>query len=128
MIIEQAIYTALCAHAGVKALVVKRVYQVELPESVTLPAVVVRKISGPESQTFEGPAMAWDRFQVTSWADDYAGAKALAAQVKLCLGDHAGLLGVGGVNCFVTFMTDHDLVDPAGVKYIPADYEVVYNV
>jgi len=86
-----AAYSILTAHAGTAALVQKRVYPVAIPQGEKLPAVVFAQIdikpthAGGADGTLEGAHL-----QVTPWAESYAGAHALAIQIRAALKDYKG--------------------------------------
>ncbi len=80
MSVETAVFTRLTTHAGTAALIGTRCYPSMLPQKATFPAVVYQRISssGRIGTTDRRTA----RFQLSCWANTYAGAKALAVQVR----------------------------------------------
>ncbi len=84
--------------AGVTDLVgaadASRIYPLDLPPNPTYPAITIRRISEPRTH-----AMGADtgdvhpRHEVKSWSKTYAGAIALAKQVKLALSRQGGTWG-----------------------------------
>lgn len=87
--LESVLYTYLTGYAGLVALVGTRVYPVQLPQEATLPALTYQRISGPRTHTQNGVSiLARPRIQVDCWASSYAGAKAVATQVRLALDGH----------------------------------------
>ena len=86
MSLETEIVQTLQNHPGMAALVVTRIYPMLMPQNPTLPAIVYQKISGPRSYSHSGDQnLTFTRYQFSCWAHTYAGAKALAAQLRDCL-------------------------------------------
>lgn len=86
MSVETEIVQMLQSHDGVAALVRTRIYPMFLPQDPTLPAIVYQKISGPRSYSHGGDQnLTFTRYQFSCWATTYAGAKALATQLRNCL-------------------------------------------
>ena len=84
--VETVLFTRLTTHAGLAALVSVRVYPMLLPQAPTMPAVTYQRIDGVrESGMTQEHGMAHPRIQVDSWASTYAGAKAVAGQVRAAL-------------------------------------------
>ena len=88
MSLETDLVTYLKSYAGVAALVGARIEALELTNP--LPAIVYQRISTPP-----GLAAGYlePRERLSCWAPDYAGAEALAAQVRLALDHYHGALG-----------------------------------
>ncbi len=88
MSVEAALYTRLTSgHTATSALIGTRCYPLRLPQKPTLPAIVYQRISSsPQIGTTDRRGT---RFQFSCWASTYAGAKALAAQVRAALENHA---------------------------------------
>lgn len=83
---EQVIKTLLEGASGVTALVGARIYGFQLPQKPTLPALVYTAISSndvPPINQFAGANIARSRIQVSAFAADYPGVKALLEQVRL---------------------------------------------
>jgi hypothetical protein len=81
--IGEAIYNRAIAHAGLSALIGKRVYPKQTPEGGVLPAVVYRRISAVrEHASGSDPGLVTARYQFTGLAQTYSGSEALAAQVR----------------------------------------------
>lgn len=81
--IEEDIFTALSGFAGLSALVSDRIYPLRLPQGGSLPAIVYTRVSGERVNNLDGENIQNPRYQVDCWAENYAGAKAAAAQVEL---------------------------------------------
>ncbi len=130
MTVEQALKTALAAHAGLLALIAGRVYPGRLPQTPTLPACTYQRIDTPTEQVMgEATVKRRPRMQITSLASTYDEAKAIAAQAVACLDGFSGLLGgAGGVQCdCIILANEADLYDDeAGRWQIVTDFEVVY--
>lgn len=110
-VLEEAIPARLAAVGGVTALVGNRVYPLRAPQNAQRPFVVFQRISAPRVSAFGSDSgIARPRFQVTSWGETYASAKAVATAVRQALQRYRGtVLGVEILDCFVD--TDQDLVD-----------------
>lgn len=110
-LIEEALPARLAAVGAVTALVGTRVYPLRAPQNAVRPFVVYQRISAPRVSAFgSDTGIARPRFQVTAWADTYAGAKAVATAVRQALQRYRGtILGVEILDCYVD--TDQDLVD-----------------
>lgn len=88
MSVETALFTRLTStHSGTAALISTRCYPLHLPQNPTLPAVVYQRVS---SDSRHGTTTRREpRYQMSCWAATYAGAKALAAQVRDAIENHA---------------------------------------
>lgn len=92
--IEPGLVSYLSAHPLVTTLVGTRVYPLELPQGVTLPAITYQRISGPRVRSQSGPSgLAHPRIQLNCWARDYAGAVQLADVVRRALDGYRGAMG-----------------------------------
>jgi len=93
MSIDSELYTRLTNDAGISALVSAKVYPVQLPQDVVLPAIVYFKVSGPRLHHLGGASgRAHARFQIDSWAATPLAAKNLADAVRSSLGGFTGTL------------------------------------
>jgi hypothetical protein len=70
-----------------------RIYPLLLPQSPTYPAITYQQVSSTSSHAMgtDSPLKVM-RVQVNSWADTYAGAQSLAAEVATTLGRYRGTL------------------------------------
>lgn len=129
MNLEQSLYARLAAYSGLAALVSTRIYPVLLPQEPTLEAVTYQRINTPTDMTMSGDNARNPRFQVTAWAETYAEAKAVAAQIVACLEGFAGELGgSGGVQTTISMLNQIDLVDPdTGWYYTVTDFALWHN-
>jgi len=81
--LETAIYTRLAAYEGLTALISTRIYPMILPQNPTYPAVTYQRTDGVrESGMTTEHGMAHPGIQIDSWDKTYAGAKAVATQVR----------------------------------------------
>lgn len=88
MSVETALFTRLTStHAGTAALIGTRCYPLRLPQKPTFPAVVYQRVSS--SGRHGTTTRREPRYQFSCWATTYAGAKALAAQVRTAIEDYA---------------------------------------
>lgn len=103
----------LTAHAGLSALIGDRLYPMRLPEGVTFPAMTYQRISTPRMRSHSGPSgLASPRFQYDCWDVTYAGAGAVARELRLALDGYRG--GMGQIETFANFLEDErDDFDPA---------------
>ena len=83
--VENRVYTRLANYAGITALT-NNIFWGYLPESFSLPALVVSRISGVREHCMgSDPDLTHSRFQVTAWADTPEDVTSLAVQVKAAL-------------------------------------------
>ncbi len=87
MSVETALYTRLTTHSGTTALIGTRCYPLLLPQRPTMPAVVYQRVSS--SGQIGTTDRRTPRFQLSCWASTYAGAAALAVQVRSALEEYA---------------------------------------
>ena len=95
MEIGAALYAYVSTHNGFSTLASTRLYPEMLPEGVTLPAAMYLMVTSPKVTTRDsGPAsLAISLYQFTCYATTYAGARALAKQVRLALDGYQGTMG-----------------------------------
>lgn len=119
MSIETDIVATLAA--GVP-LVASRIYPLLLPQTPTLPAIVYLRVSGPRVQSHDGDsALQHPRFQFSCWAETYAGALAVAEEVRLALQG----LTTAGVGIFENML---DLYDAeTGWFQVPVDITIWHD-
>lgn len=92
--IEEALYSILTGASALTALVGTRIGPAGFFQEPTGSYVTYQLISGPVVHTMGAdPGLASPRFQVTAWAlgRNYAGAKAIAAQIRAALRDYSGI-------------------------------------
>lgn len=79
---EEKLVALLLANAGVTALVGSRVYWSRRPQGVSLPAIILHRVSGTRNYTMQGSSgFVQSRVQVDCWAQSYAAAKQAARAV-----------------------------------------------
>lgn len=103
--------------------VVARVYPVLLVQSPELPAVVYQRISTVRDHSHDGPVgLVSARFQFSCWAESYAEAKALAADLRVALDGFKGT--VAGTRIDGIFSAgEHDDFDQEPQRFrVIADY------
>lgn len=94
MSIGEGLYAYLSAYAGLISLVSTRIYPVTIPQGAAMPGVSIQLIDVQPVRTGTTDAgLESALYQVNSWATTYAGAKAVAAQVKAALRDYGGAMG-----------------------------------
>lgn len=115
--IGKALRARLTSHAGTSALIGSRVYPLRLPQGPTYPAVRYQVIGAPRVHAMGADTGQVDaRVQVDSYAETYAGAQALAEQVRLALSRWEGT--AGGVVVDHVFLADQrDLDEPTLVHH-----------
>lgn len=96
--LEEALFSYLTGYAGLSALIGTRLYPVQFPQGVTLPAMTYQQVSSPEVYSHDGySGLRSPRFQFTCRGSTYLEAKQVAAQLKAALRGYAGLMA-GSVN------------------------------
>jgi len=128
MTIEGALLSRLKSQV---ALVSNRVYAVQLPQNVTLPAVTFQRISAIREHAMGGDAEPTHaRFQVSSWAKTYDEVRDVADQVKAGLDRFSGTLDTTVIQQIFR-VTDQDLFEPddlgVGVFHVPVDFMVHFE-
>lgn len=114
--IEEAIYSALTAHAGLSALVADRIYPMVLPQDATRPAVTYMRVSGARDLNINQASVdANPRYQFDVWADSFEAAYGAAAQLI----DAVGTVQSGsGVTVYgVAVVGDMDVYEPQTFLY-----------
>jgi len=99
MVIESALLSYLISFAGLTALISNRVYPLKLPQTPTLPAVVLQKIDGVRLTGFSADIGVQSRIQVTAWATSYSAASSVVEQVRTATQNYMNqtMGGAGGV-------------------------------
>lgn len=82
MAIEKALTTYLLTQSGLTALISNRIHFLKLPQTPTLPAIVIQKIDAPRLHGFSADYGVMTRIQTTSWALTYTGASAVQEQIR----------------------------------------------
>jgi hypothetical protein len=91
--IDNALFQRLTAFAGLTALVAQRVYPVEFPEKVTLPAVAYSQVSGKGESAFGADsALRHARYTLLAFAAKPTEAKEVARQARLAVQRYRGTL------------------------------------
>jgi hypothetical protein len=93
MTIESGLYGELTGDAGVAAIVSTRVYPLQVPQDVSMPAIAYQRISGRPEYAHDGDSgLKRARFQFTCQHTTVIGVKALAAAVIAALSGASGLM------------------------------------
>ena len=127
MTIEEALSAYLNSKTEITNIVGDRIYPIVLPQNPTYPALTYFKVSGPAWHDVD---IAYPRFQLSSWGEDYADVKVLAGAVKEVMQRFKGIMGgAQGVKVSqVVYENELDLFDPeTGTYHIPADYKIIYR-
>lgn len=90
----QDLYTYLQTQAGLTALVSTRMYPVRMPQSPTLPALVIQKVARAREYSQSGDSnLANPTYQIRCWAETHEDAVALQVQVEGALSAFSGTMG-----------------------------------
>lgn len=111
---EKVVKTLLDAAAGVTALVSTRIYGGQLPQDPTLPALVYESVSEvplPPITALAGGEIQVARIQVTAFAADYPGVKALLDAVRAALSYQSGTIAGAVVLSVLPDVQGPDLYD-----------------
>lgn len=116
MTIEEGLVAFLKADAGITAKVAGRIYQKKKPQKPNLPAIVIHRISANRDYDQGGHnGYTVVRYQLDTYAADFAAAKQTADAVRLALSGFRG--SMGGVEVSGVFLEgeqdgyDDDLVE-----------------
>ena len=94
MTIEEGVVAYVLDQSAITALIDTRIMPAPLRQDCEMPAISYQLISQRDDILHDGPKGLPDaRVQFDCWADDYAGAKALAAAVKTAVHAYKGLMG-----------------------------------
>lgn len=85
MTLEEALRAHLIAHPGLSALVGSRVYPVQVPQNVTLPAITYQRISTVPTQHRNQPVHGRVRMQLDGWTTSYGSAVELRIQMRAAM-------------------------------------------
>lgn len=124
------VYSKLTNHAGTSAIVATRVYPVRLPQSATFPAATYQQVSGYAEHAMGADSGVFRAtFQVTSWAESFSAARALALQVKSCLRRATGTTTPSTVTVQNTLMEmEIDAYEDGTQRYrVDQDYLISYE-
>ena len=113
--------TILLADVDVAA-ITTRIYP-RVPQTPTLPVIVIEKISGEQDSLLD---YAHPRMQVTAWAETYEDGEDLATAIRQILQRYRGVVAGMTVEQ-ITFLNDVHIYDPeTGRETFPADYRIDY--
>jgi len=94
MNIEDGLFSYLTNNAGVKAIVVSRVYPLVMPQKTTLPAITYQTTALKPDRTMAGnTGRMTATIQINAWAETHVGVKALAQALRTALNDYSGAMG-----------------------------------
>ncbi len=127
--IESAVRTFILADSTITTLISTRLYSVKMPQSPTFPLIVYTKISGFREHDMDGSTIAAPRIQYDSWAQTYAGAKALADALRERLDSYAGPVGSPAETVhFAYLLNERDFYDDdLQVFRVSMDFEIWHN-
>jgi hypothetical protein len=99
VILEEGLYAHLTSDSDVTDLVSLRIYPLQVPQDVDLPAMAYQRISGPRDQSQAGPSgLVWARIQLTFLGSTYLEAKTVAGAVRGSIDGFKGTMGDVVVN------------------------------
>ncbi len=122
---EQQFAAWLVAQPAVSALLGNRLYPLVLPQNGRLPAATYQRVSGERNYDLDGstgPKRV--TLQLDSWAEDYAGAKALAAAIESVLEGYTGPMAGLTVSRSVILREDEDYEDQTKRWRVSVDYQI----
>lgn len=94
MNIEDGLYKYLCDNAGVKAIVVSRIYPIVMAQKTTLPAITYQTTSlKPDRNLGGNTGRMTATIQLNAWAETYTEIKSLAEALRSALNDYSGAMG-----------------------------------
>jgi len=135
MSIEAEIFTRLSGFAGLLALVGSRIYPVELPQNVEMPAVNYQRVSAPRvSAMGVDTGIVLARFQFDCWSGEHADGtmgtfdetRAVAKQVRLALQRWRNTSGTIVQDSFI--VGDIDVPEPEpGTYHAALDFKIIYE-
>ena len=95
--IDEGLLAYLTNYAGLVALISDRVALMFIPQTFTLPCLIISRIDTPRELCHDTVgatgALAHPRFQFDAWATTYAAAKAIADVLRAALQGHTGSVG-----------------------------------
>ena len=92
--IEQGFYEYMMAKDAIRDIVSDRIYAIELPQGVSLPAIVYHKVTAPRTYHLQAQTdLVFATFQVDCLADTYEAANKLADTVRLAMSGYSGTMG-----------------------------------
>jgi len=91
---QQDLIARLLTHAPLTALVGQNLFWVRRPQGIQPPLVILRMVSSIPALVMQGErSVEESRVQIDCYAQTYAAARAIAAQVKARLGGYSGTVG-----------------------------------
>ena len=91
---EQELFTLLSTDAGINALTTQ-VFNGDLPEAVSLPAVTIEYVNDTPVNTLGGDSgKTRKRYTISAWASTYAGAWALTNEIQTAMSGHPRLVTI----------------------------------
>lgn len=104
-VLEEGLVAYLRGYSGLTSLISTRTYGIRIPQSATLPCLVVTRISTPRQLTHQSTGAGGDlvspRFQFDAWDTTQASTKAVNDQVRAALNGKSGSVGAGAVTVTV---------------------------
>lgn len=128
--IDDGLIAFLNATAGVTNLVSTRIYKNKLPQTTTMPAITVQRISTPRVHTHDtsgATGTAYPRFQIDAWGASYTSCKTVTDAIRTALNGYKGTMGsVNPVTVQSALIQDETFDDSpdTGLMRIISDYVV----
>lgn len=127
--IEEGLVYHLKANAGIVTLVSDRVFPNKLPQTITLPAITLQRISTPRVLTHDTSGLtgtAHPRIQFDAWGATYASCKAVTDAIRAAINGYKGTMGAGATAVTVQgALIDDERYDNSpdtGMHRIMSDY------
>ena len=135
MELGEALYSKLSGTTDLTALVSTRIYPRIAPQNTAFPYVIFFQVSNPGYHAMlNDPNINSPRWQISTWAETYSSARAIAKQVKAALRDYSGTMGgssgVSVQRIFYENEVDYTDVDPetkAVTHHIAQDYIIWHS-
>ncbi len=128
MKLHEALFSYLKTYAGLTALVGTKIYPLQIPQNVNVPAVVYQLISQERMHSLGGDkGMTSPSMQLTSYATTYNTAKNVAEQVRIALQNYTGTMGSGVTIQSVLMTSEFDGYESDTLYYfVEQEFKIYY--
>jgi hypothetical protein len=126
--IEHAIHSILLDNTTLTALTSTRIYYLKAPQDVTLPYVVLTKISSLRFHSHDGKSdLCETRLQMSCFAETYYNSKQVADAVRGVLDAYSGTSeSVRIDSCLL--INEQDLYESGdGIVHVALDFQIIHN-
>jgi hypothetical protein len=129
MSVERALFNRLTAGTPIASLG-NRLYPVAAPARVQMPYATYARVSALRARDTLGPSgLVSARFQIDTYANNYADARAVAEAIRIRLDGYRGTITGSGWSCRIegiSLITDQDLhepdIEPQALFRVSQDY------